>query len=548
MKTTRFSAPLALALLACGGGAHGGPTTPAPAPEDAIEARPLSFGLHRDTLTASDATLDGGRHVHGFALALEPGRRVRIRMSSDEVDPMLEITGPGDFRLFVDDAFPGTLDAMLDFVPPAAGRYELLATTASGGDVGAYVLDVAARGLEGVGLPLPVDGAVTGDLSGSRQPGLPGSWYHFEGTPGSLVRLRVTSADFDTVVTVIGPNGQTWVNDDAHDSGDDGSERPLDSTLVLALAHAGVHQVVVTGYGEAEAGAFRIATRTRRPVVIEPGQAAPTGGHAGPDARGRILGLYAGISDYDGEGDLYGCADDARFLAEAMRAASLATEADQRVLTDGEATREAFLSGVAELAARATPDDVVIVFWSGHGTVQPAPDGTATELDGLDETIALHDGKLTDTEVVAALDAVDAGTLVLAIDACHSGGFADDFLTRPGRVGVFSSDEDILSATAEPRRAGGYLSYHLRQAVLGHADARPRDGVLMAGELTDHLYAGFVSDDREMNPPRSREPLQRLVVRRGAVRWSDVLWVYPRRPDLSLPPIPAVALMSPDPG
>ena len=39
---------------------------------------------------------------------------------------------------------------------------------------------------------------------------------------GTQVRLRVTATVFDTVATVIGPSGQTWVNDDANELGAEG--------------------------------------------------------------------------------------------------------------------------------------------------------------------------------------------------------------------------------------------------------------------------------------------------------------------------------------
>ena len=35
-----------------------------------------------------------------------------------------------------------------------------------------------------------------------------------------------------------------------------------------------------------------------------------------------------------------------------------------------------------------------------------------------------------------------------------------------------------------------------------------------------------------------------MLVRRGAVTWDQVLWVYPRNPDFTLPPLPDVPLMS----
>ncbi len=157
------------------------------------------------------------------------------------------------------------------------------------------------------------------------------------------------------------------------------------------------------------------------------------------------------------------------------------------------------------------------------------------------------DGPLTDTEIATALDQVHAGTIILAIDACYSGGFADDFVRQPGRIGLFSSDEDVLSETAEPRRAGGYLSWYLRAGVLGHADDKPHDGVLYAGELTDFLSERFIQDHRLMNSEGDLDPLQRLVVRRGSVSWSDVLWVYPRGEDLAIPALPTMDLTSTSP-
>ena len=93
-----------------------------------------------------------------------------------------------------------------------------------------------------------------------------------------------------------------------------------------------------------------------------------------------------------------------------------------------------------------------------------------------------------------------------------------------------------------------FLSWHLRRGLLGEADNRPRDGVLHAGELTDYLYDGFVADHARINPADEQDRAQRLVVRRGAVTWDQVLWVYPRNPDLSLPAIPALPLTSAPPG
>jgi len=545
----RPSPTLLLALLtaACGGNTttmqvvHSGQT------DAATEAprRAASMGVNRAALSASDPINDGQAHYHVWRIELDPSQRVRIRMSSSAIDPLLEIRGPGHQHLRNDDAFPGMLDSVLDFQPAQAGTYEIWATSYAARQTGDYTLQITPRDPNGVGVPLVLGGEATAVLGrDGMQQDLPGSWLRFEGSAGSIVRLRVTSQAFDTIATLIGPGGQTWVNDDANDLGPNGDERSLDSTIVAALPQTGVYQLVVTPYGEG-AGPFRVRS-TQRPPVLLSGSGARPEGLAGPNGGGRLLGLYAGITAYQGHGQLYGCADDARLLGEAMRASHLQDETDQVVLPDGLATREAFLNGIRQMAELAGPDDVVLVFFSGHGQQQPDQEG-GDELDELDETIVLYDGSLTDDEVIEALSAIRAGTVILALDSCHSGGFARDWETAPGRLGVFSSDEDVLSDVGQPHQAGGYLSWHLRRAVLGEADSRPRDGVLHAGELTDYLYTGFVADDRLMNPPGEMDPAQRLVVRRGAVTWDQVLWVYPRNPDFTLPPVPDNPLTSPPP-
>jgi cytochrome P450 len=59
---------------------------------------------------------------------------------------------------------------------------------------------------------------------------------------------------------------------------------------------------------------------------------------------------------------------------------------------------------------------------------------------------------------------------LLALDACFSGGFARDVVSRPGVMGLFSSEEDLTSAVADKFEAGGYLSHFLRAGLAGEGD------------------------------------------------------------------------------
>jgi hypothetical protein len=552
----RTWAPVLL-LLGCGGATSAVVESPVVADNDSSNAvaaptgpRAIGLGTLEAALDPSAEMDEAGRYFHAYAIDLEAGARVRIRVPAGDLDPMLRLEGPDGWVRAIDDTFPPDLTAMLELSPPVSATYTLIVTTAPSGQTGRYQLEVTRAAVAGEEHAI---GSRTHHELGrgaSADPSFPGrSFLRFHADGGSIVRVRVTSPAFDTIATVLGPEGEMWVNDDANDLGEDGSERALDSTVELSIPATGDYQLVVSSYGMTGGGPFDVRTSVRPPVVLHGTETAPTGPFAGPDGRGRILGLYAGITEYVTSGRLYGCADDARLLGEAMRAAHLQRVDEQTVLTDGAVTRAAFLDGLRAIARTAQPDDVVMVFYSGHGNVQPVPTGAPAptaggELDGLDETIVLFDGPVTDDDVVSAMSGIRAGTVILALDSCHAGGFAEDFVTRPGRIGLFSSDEDILSDTAEPRRAGGYLSWYLRRGVLGEADYKPRDGVLHAGELTDYLVDGFTTDHRLMNPEGDLDPSQRLDFRRGSVSWPTVLWVYPRGEDLRMPALPAVSLES----
>jgi hypothetical protein len=174
------------------------------------------------------------------------------------------------------------------------------------------------------------------------------------------------------------------------------------------------------------------------------------------------------------------------------------------------------------LAGQLRPDDVFVFFYSGHGGQTPSS-ADVREIDNRDEYLAVYDGHLVDDELGRLFDAIPARISLVAIDACHSGGFAKDIITRPGRVGLFSSEEDVLSAVAGQFQAGGYLSHFLRVAMQGDADTNPRDHVLTVGELTHHVYTQFGSHAQDVHLAAA---YQHLVVDRGAVGVDQVLWSY----------------------
>lgn len=323
-------------------------------------------------------------------------------------------------------------------------------------------------------------------------------------TPGESIQLRLTSTAFDPYMIVRTPSGRQQDNDDLTSS-------TRDAGIDIPVAEAGTYTVTVTSYRAGETGAYTLS--------VGRGAGVPRPGGDG----GSVFGLFAGISDYPaGTNDLPECANDAIKLAEALRENNLLTADHQVLLTDAQATVGNIRSAMQRMASQVGPQDIFVFFYSGHGG-QTGSTTDARELDGTDEYLAVYDGQLVDDELGRLFDGIRARISVVAIDACFSGGLAKDIITRPGRMGLFSSEEDVVSAVATQFQAGGYLSYFMRTAVAGEADADPHDRVLTAGELSHYVYTQFGAHARDINLASA---YQHLVVDRGAVRVDQVLWSY----------------------
>lgn len=101
----------------------------------------------------------------------------------------------------------------------------------------------------------------------------------------------------------------------------------------------------------------------RRPVLAATLTAAIALGSA-PAMAERTLALVIGIDDYAHIPRLDGAVNDARDIADALRALG----AETTLLVDGAATRAAILDAWTRLAGMARPGDRLIVTYAGHGS------------------------------------------------------------------------------------------------------------------------------------------------------------------------------------
>ena len=174
------------------------------------------------------------------------------------------------------------------------------------------------------------------------------------------------------------------------------------------------------------------------------------------------------------------------------------------------------------------PNDTFVFFYSGHGGQEMREGGfDAADADGYDETLALSDGTITDDEVRELFDMIDSYASLIVLDSCYAGGFAKDIVSSPGRMGLFSSDEDVPSLVAETFDAGGYLSYFFSEAFVNGAADENDDQYIDAMELSQYIQVRYNEESMAKGPSDFNTPnfgWQHLVVDRGGVPHDALLF------------------------
>ena len=170
--------------------------------------------------------------------------------------------------------------------------------------------------------------------------------------------------------------------------------------------------------------------------------------------------LAVGVSKYAIPSfDLGAAANDARGIAELMEksAGHIYQKADATVLTDEEATIPRIEEGFRSLAAKARAQDMVLIFFAGHGESvdgryyfaphelgiknreRLAKDMTDAEWDKLVKLIFREEGVGQD-KLVEWLRGIAAAHVVVMLDTCFSGRFAvEDATSRAAQNETFTS-------------------------------------------------------------------------------------------------------------
>ena len=142
-----------------------------------------------------------------------------------------------------------------------------------------------------------------------------------------------------------------------------------------------------------------------------------------------IRGLFVGINQYTTQ-PLKGCVNDATAIREWIKTRSGTDEAELRLLTDAQGTRQAIIDGLTWLAQPLNDGkpELRVFHFAGHGIQQPDTDGD--EPDGSDECLVPVDyqtaGVLSDDELRKLYDGFGNSQILLLMDCCHSGTISKD--------------------------------------------------------------------------------------------------------------------------
>jgi uncharacterized caspase-like protein len=200
----------------------------------------------------------------------------------------------------------------------------------------------------------------------------------------------------------------------------------------------------------------------------------------------QIYLLSVGVADYPGtEMDLRLPADDARAMYQLYRRNAAASAV---LLTNQKATAEGIASAAEDLFSQATADDIVVLFFSGHG---------------YSGGFAAQDTLLSYTRIRQFFQGCPARNKMIFADACYAGnirqgGSEGHRIAQDGNIMLFLSCRSNEVSYEDPSMSNGYFTTCLTRCLKGGAD-EDRNRVITARELFVAVSRGVktLSDDRQ---------------------------------------------------
>ena len=205
----------------------------------------------------------------------------------------------------------------------------------------------------------------------------------------------------------------------------------------------------------------------------------------------KVYLVSVGITDYPGTAnDLTLPAKDAETITWLY---SKNTSVEYSQLLNGQATMQNITSSIRQTFAKAGTDDIVVLFFSGHGY----PGG-----------FVAYDGQLTYTQVRKAMATSKCKNKMIFADACFSGKIRTNGnssqssvqAAKKANVMLFLSSRSNETSIERRGMQNGFFTTYLQKGLRGGADAN-RDRVITAKELYDYVHKGVIEISHDKQHP-----------------------------------------------
>lgn len=218
---------------------------------------------------------------------------------------------------------------------------------------------------------------------------------------------------------------------------------------------------------------------------------------AGVTAQAKIYIVSAGVSDYSnypggGCTNLKNTANDANDMAALYSSNSAA---EYKLLTNGNATKRNVLSAIRQLHGKAAENDIVIFFFSGHGS---------------QGGICLSDGHITFQQIRDAMASSRCKNKSIFLDSCHSGGLrangssdnrAAQQAARESNIMLFLSSRDNEISLDDVNGSNGMFTKYLIKGLQGKSDANG-DRTITALELFNYVNPKVAAESTSLDSPQ----------------------------------------------
>lgn len=209
-------------------------------------------------------------------------------------------------------------------------------------------------------------------------------------------------------------------------------------------------------------------------------------------AYARTYLVSVGVADYSGFpskiNNLRLTVNDAKTIADLY---SKNTSVDYSLLLNEKATKERIVKAIKKVFGKASENDIVVFFFSGHGY----PGG-----------FCAYDSNIGYDEIRKAMSLSKSKNKMMFVDACRAGGMRVDKKKTQGAVSsaknanvmLFLSSRNTENSIERRNMQNGFFTTYLQKGLKGNADAN-RDKTITAKELFNfvHQRVSYISGGKQ---------------------------------------------------